>query len=91
MELKSLAVRRPSSRSSTLVADRAVLRFEVVERHFEHVIASNAHAVNFRLRLAVAVFFSVLVGGVGLAHSWILSRLTRPGAPDSEIACVGIP
>jgi hypothetical protein len=68
-----------------------VLRFVLVERHFEHIIAADAHSVNLRFWLAVARRFGVLVGGVRLAHSGILSRLAQPSAPDSVSVGVGIP
>src|SRR5580658_6052532 len=82
---------RSPSRPSALVADGAVLRFVVVERHFEHVVAADADAVNLRLRLAVARLFGVFVGGMRLAHGGILSWPAQFDAPVSSSGCLGVP
>jgi hypothetical protein len=55
------------------VADRAVLGFVVVESHHEHIIATDAHPMNLRLRLAISSSFASSVCGVGFAHESILS------------------
>jgi hypothetical protein len=65
-----------SSRQLAFVADRAMLGFVVFHRNFEHVVASNTHAMDFRRR-----FFAGLgLGGMReiliilwLAHERILA------------------
>jgi hypothetical protein len=39
---------RPAGLALAFMAGRAVLRFVIIHRHFKHVVASDANAMNFR-------------------------------------------
>src|SRR6202453_1391240 len=75
-------------RRLALVADRAVFCFVIFHRHFEHVVASNTHAMDFRGRL----FARLGLGGMRgvLAMLWLAlgrilhSRESRWPPPTSE-------
>ena len=73
----------------TLVANGAVLSFVVIERHHEHVIATDAHPVNLGLRLAISSSFGGSVRSLRVAHKAILSR-TRPGKHHSPGAIAAL-
>jgi hypothetical protein len=72
------------------MAHGAVFRFEVIHRHFEHIVAADANAVNLRLRLAVGGLFGLVFSGMCLAHGGILSRLACAISPASAGAIGGI-
>ena len=55
------------------MADGAVFRFVVIERHHEHVIATDAHPVNLGLRLAISSSFGGSLRSLRFAHKSILS------------------
>jgi hypothetical protein len=59
----------------TFVADRAVLGFVVLDGDFEHVVAADADAMDFRGRLAAEFGFGCVRGLslLGFAHERILA------------------
>jgi hypothetical protein len=59
-----------------LVADRAVLGFVIFHRDFEHVVASNTYAMDFRGRFFAGLGFCSMRGVLimlWLAHGRILA------------------
>jgi hypothetical protein len=73
---------------SSLVADGAVLRFVVVHRNFEHVVAADADPVDFGRRLFAGLQWQIVAasdslvrdsGSLHFGHSRILARGTEPG------------
>jgi hypothetical protein len=67
-----------------------VLRFEMIHRHFEHIVAADANAMNFRPGLAVGGLFVFFFRGMCLAHGRILARLARVFPPVSFCPAAGI-
>ena len=58
------------------MADRAVLGFVVFHCHFEHVVASNTYAMDFRRRLFAGLGLGAMRGVLimlWLAHGGILA------------------
>jgi len=73
-----------------LVAGRAVLRFVVVHGHFEHVVAANAHPMDFYWRpLAWLRLRTVALGRRLMRGRWLMclthaAILTRPAKSETE-------
>jgi hypothetical protein len=63
-------------RRLALMANRAVLGFVIFHRHFEHVVASNTYAVDFRRWLIAGLGLGGMRGVLAmlwLAHGRILA------------------
>jgi len=67
-----------------------MLRFVIIHRHFKHIVAADANAMNFRLGLAVRGLFVFFFRGMRLAHGRILAWLARVFPPVSFCPAVGI-
>jgi hypothetical protein len=78
MDLRKAGVERPLA----LMAGRAVLRVDVIHRHFEHVVAADADAMNFYWWLFCGFRSACRLRRLRIAHKQILSRARKLSSPS---------